>query len=318
MKRTITITPLLVLILCFFNSYSQKKYNFISDSIINVTPFWKKGMTKKFSYSKKKYIVKYGNRISKQKLDSLSYLAVFKVIDSNNNSYKIEWFPYEYKHTPNININAEQLNNFTQKGIPLIYTTDNYGVITKYNNVNQVKNYWTNTLKEFFDTVENSIPNKVKEVFLSNQMLESYFLPPIELIHQIIGYKYNVGGEKYKNIDIIDLAVTKDTLNTIEEYYFTDINKQSLSFKYHQKTTYDNKGALIFFENLSKGMLPKNNINLYFKDKYVDVNITTVIYFNLKDCLPKNIILKKDIKLFDKNNALLLNYIEEHTMETIN
>ena len=199
MSKLLSIILLLLFSTPVFSQLDTTKISFVA--------YWSKGDNYQFKVTKLKKMWK-NDKLTKN--DSTQYVANFKVIDSTENSYTIQWTYQNYL----INSYKENLNKIYEdkKAVneivkkynvsEVIYKTDELGEFLEIINWQDISNLMSSMLGELEKSIQARKPDKLKEVkqaikplveiYSSKIGIEQLILDELQYFHFPFGIEYDV------------------------------------------------------------------------------------------------------------------------------
>ena len=175
----------------------------IDTTKVSFIAYWSKGDTYDFKVTKVK------NRWTNDKLtksDSTQYIANFKVLDSTEKTYTIQW---SYKNTYKENLDKiyedkKTVNEIIKKYdvTKIVYKTDEYGEFLDIINWQEISDLMSNMLGELEKSIQIRKPDILKEVekameplakiYSSKEGIEQLILYELQFFHFPFGSEYDV------------------------------------------------------------------------------------------------------------------------------
>jgi len=190
------IKPIVFLLLISINFYAQTE---IDSTKIAFVSYWSIGDDYNFKVSKVKERWKEGVQT---KNEESNYIANFKVIDSTDSSYTINWsYKNDLKNTYKIPENL--LDRFSKYELTEIkYKTSEVGDFIEIINWQEVSKVMSNMFDDIIDVLgEENIKNKntleqvmnpLKQIYSSKQGIEQLVLKELQYFHFPMGLEYNI------------------------------------------------------------------------------------------------------------------------------
>ncbi|WAC03008.1 hypothetical protein N7U66_05095 [Lacinutrix neustonica] len=201
MNKLLSLILLLIFTTPIFSQIDTTKVSFIA--------YWSKGDNYNFKVTK---IKKMWTNDKLTKNDSTQYIANFKVIDSTEKSYTIQWSYKNYL----INTYKENLNKIYEdkKAVneivkkydvtKVIYKTDEYGEFLEIVNWQDISKLMSNMLGELEKSIQARKPDKLKEVkqamkplaeiYSSKDGIEQLILYELQYFHFPFGTEYDLNS----------------------------------------------------------------------------------------------------------------------------
>ena len=199
MNKQISLILLLIFTTSLFSQIDTTKVSFIA--------YWSKGDNYNFKVTK---IKKMWTDDILTKNDSTQYIANFKVIDSTENSYTIQW-TYKnnlintYKENLNkIYENKRAINDIIKKYqvTKIIYKTNEYGEFLDIINWQEISDLTSKMLGELERSIQIRKPDKLKEVkqamapiaklYSSKEGIEQLLIDELQYFHFPLGSQYDI------------------------------------------------------------------------------------------------------------------------------
>lgn len=199
MKQKITLFLFLFSTLITYGQIDSTKIAFIA--------YWSKGDDYNFKVSKVER--EWKNDVLTKK-DSSQYIANFKVLDSTENFYKIQW-TYKNNVVSTFQEKAEKLfddkeavDQILKKNdlSKVIYKTDELGEFIEILNWKELGESTTLLLQEMLNSFERKNPEKVNdlrkalnpiiEIYSSKQGIEQLAIRELQYFHFPFGYEYDI------------------------------------------------------------------------------------------------------------------------------
>ncbi|MEF3077385.1 hypothetical protein [Winogradskyella poriferorum] len=194
-------------ILLLFLFFSLISYSQIDSTKVSFVAYWSIGDDYDFKVSKVKR--EWKNDVLTKK-DSSQYIANFKVLDSNDKSYKIQW---TYKNNivstfqekaENIFDDKEAVNQILKKNdlSKVIYKTNELGEFLEILNWKELGESTKLLLQEMLNSFEKKNPEKVSElrnainpiieIYSSKQGIEQLAINELQYFHFPFGLEYDI------------------------------------------------------------------------------------------------------------------------------
>jgi len=199
MNKYLTVLLFLIFNTSFYGQIDTTKVSFIA--------YWSKGDTYDFKVTKVK---KRWTNDSLTKNDSTQYIANFKVLDSTEKTYKIQWtFKNNLINTYGKNLNKiyedkKAINEIIEKYdvTKVEYITDEYGEFIEVTNWKEISNFMSKMLDELEKSIQIRKPDKVNEVkkaitplaeiYSSKDGIEQLILYELQYFHFPFGSEYDI------------------------------------------------------------------------------------------------------------------------------
>lgn len=199
MNKHLSLILLLFITTPLFSQIDTTKVSFIA--------YWSKGDSYDFKVTKVK------KRWTNDKLtknDSTQYIANFKVLDSTEKSYTIQWsYKNNLINTYKKNLNKiyedkKAINEIVKKYdvTKIVYKTDEYGEFLEIINWQEVSDLMSKMLGELEKSIQIRKPDKLKEVekameplakiYSSKEGVEQLILYELQFFHFPFGSEYDV------------------------------------------------------------------------------------------------------------------------------
>lgn len=197
------LTSILLLI------FTSTSYCQIDSTKVSFIAYWSKGDSYDFKVTK---IKKRWTNDNLTKNDSTQYVANFKVLDSTENSYTIQWsFKNNLINTYKKNLNKiyedeKAINDIVKKYdvTKIVYKTDEFGEFLEIINWQEVGDLMTKMLGELEKSIQIRKPDKLKEVtkamepftqiYSSKEGIEQLILYELQFFHFPFGSEYDVNS----------------------------------------------------------------------------------------------------------------------------
>lgn len=201
MNKNFTSLLFLIISGSFYGQIDTTKVSFIA--------YWSKGDSYDFKVTKVK---KTWTNDNLTKNDSTQYIANFKVLDSTESDYKIQWsFKNNLINTYKENLNKiyedkNAINEIVEKYdvTKVIYKTDEYGEFIEITNWQEISDFMSKMLKELEKSIQIRKPDKVNEVkkaiaplakiYSSKDGIEQLILYELQYFHFPFGSEYDVNN----------------------------------------------------------------------------------------------------------------------------
>lgn len=191
MKTKISLIVILIFTTTLYSQIDSTKIAFVS--------YWSIGDSYNFKVSKIKQQWKEGKLTKDQKQD---YIANFKVIDSTENSYTINW-SYENDLGNTYNIPKKLMDRFSKyKLTEIIYKTSEVGdflEILNWKEVSQIMNSMFDDLIEVLGAKDKKKLKALKKalkpfkkIYSSKQGIEQLVLKELQYFHLPMGVEYDI------------------------------------------------------------------------------------------------------------------------------
>lgn len=214
---------IIIILLFFQNNFAQES----SDSI-PIVAYWSKGDSFNYKITKTK---KSWKKDSLSQNNSSSYWAEFKVIDSTENSYTISWeFKKAFSDYKQDESTENILKNFDFNKV--VYKTDEFGALIEIMNWKEVAEMVEAVLDNTLSKARNKFPEKekelndLKEMFTTEEAIESLIFPELTYLHQMFGYLLPVNG-KFDYQDHYPSLFSDELLRTNSSLYFYEIDPEA-------------------------------------------------------------------------------------------
>lgn len=197
------------LILLIFLIICSSIYAQIDTTKVSFIAYWSKGDSYDFKVTKVK---KNWTNDSLTKNDSTQYIANFKVLDSTESNYKIQWsFKNNLINTYKENLNKiyedkNAINEIVQKYdvTKVIYKTDEFGEFIEITNWQEISSFMSKMLEELERSIQIRKPDKVNEVkkaiaplaqiYSSKDGIEQLILYELQYLHFPFGSEYDINN----------------------------------------------------------------------------------------------------------------------------
>lgn len=230
------------LLLFFALLFSTGLYSQVDSTKISIAAYWSIGDSYDFKISKVDQ--EWRDEVLTKK-DSSQHIANFKVVDSTENSYTVEW---TYKNSLFNTVNEglmemindpEVLENIAKANEvnKVIYETDEVGEFIQVLNWKELgeatssymENVIVGVLKERPDITEQKLRDFLqpfKETFSTQQGIEEFTVDEIQLFHYLLGYDYDITepiefDQEFPNMFGGD-PIMGETILTFEEVDFEE------------------------------------------------------------------------------------------------
>jgi len=246
MKYNLTLLFLLMFSLTLFSQSDSTKIAFVA--------YWSVGDSYDYKITK---VRKVWQKEILTKQDSTQYIANFKVIDSTENDYTIQWtFKNEVvRDIQNqlewVTEDREMINSILSKSdiTEVLYKTTEFGEFVEILNWQELSETLAQLLDEIMKVYQKRIPDKIDEfqnamtpfldVFSSKEGIEELILPELRYFHFPLGYEFDIteiieydqeipdlfGGHAVKGKGVMSFKVDYDFgLCTIQEEVVIDEN----------------------------------------------------------------------------------------------
>ena len=191
MRKTLSLITILLISTNLFSQIDTTKIAFVS--------YWSIGDSYNFKISKIKKQWKEGKLTKDQKED---YIANFKVIDSTENSYTINW-SYENDLGNTYKIPEKLLDRFSKYKITEIkYKTSEVGYLIEILNWKEVGDTMNSMIVDIIEVLGDKDEMKkdalktalqpIKQIFSSKQGVEQIVLKELQYFHFPMGLEYDI------------------------------------------------------------------------------------------------------------------------------
>lgn len=191
MRKTLSLITILLISTNLFSQIDTTKIAFVS--------YWSIGDSYNFKISKIKKQWKEGKLTKDQKQD---YIANFKVIDSTENSYTINW-SYENDLGNTYKIPEKLLDRFSKYKITEIkYKTSEVGYLIEILNWKEVGDTMNSMIVDIIEVLGDKDEMKkdalktalqpIKQIFSSKQGVEQIVLKELQYFHFPMGLEYDI------------------------------------------------------------------------------------------------------------------------------
>ena len=191
MRKTLSLITILLISTNLFSQIDTTKIAFVS--------YWSIGDSYNFKISKIKKQWKEGKLTKDQKQD---YIANFKVIDSTENSYTINW-SYENDLGNTYKIPEKLLDRFSKYKITEIkYKTSEVGYLIEILNWKEVGDTMNSMIVDIIEVLGDKDEMKkdalktamqpIKQIFSSKQGVEQLVLKELQYFHFPMGLEYDI------------------------------------------------------------------------------------------------------------------------------
>ena len=179
----------ILLLLALFANFFAPAQNIAKDSSVPVVAYWPKGVVKKLVISKTTSQKSEGKTTNTSNTSE----ATFKVLDSTETSYTIEWtYTSVNKMASLYNLNA------FLEGIRIVYQTDELGSFTSLVNFEEVQKLVLESYEKLkkqaagsADEMDGSLIEQVADAFKKREGIEQVILRDIALYHTPYGVEYS-------------------------------------------------------------------------------------------------------------------------------
>lgn len=325
LENMIQNSLLIVLLLFSFSVFSQR-----DSTKISFVAYWAKGDSYDFKVTKIK--TGWSNDIL-TKRDSSQYVANFKVLDSTENTYKIQW---TYKNTILNSFQIKAQNLFEDKQVideilkkndlsKIIYETNELGEflhILNWKELSETTNLLMEEIVRIFelknseniDILKNTMSPFI-EIYSSKQGIEQLAVKELQYFHYLLGYEYDITEpivfeQEYPNMlggDPINAeAILTFGEVDFENYYCTVKEETTLNEVDVKKTMYQ------FVERMNA---PELKMEETLNNVFFDIKDTNIYQFYYYPGIPHYIYQKRETIL--KLNEINIKNLEELFIELL-
>lgn len=256
--KNFTIKSFLITVLFLFtiSNYSQTAPETDTTKVAFIA-YWAKGDSYKFKMTKSTEVIKNEKTI---KNDSIVYDAVFKVIDSTANSYKISW-----KYKCDLYFNLSILGKIRPgkklvKDIEVIYSTDENGSGVNIENWKAISDIYVkelNKLKNDLTTNEAKVYDGILEPVINSlstkEGIEEFCAKELKLFHFPFGSLLDP-AEELNYDQVIPSPYSKEGLKATTRVYFEEHSYKDSHCTFYSELNVDVEDSKKMLTSLLKSM----------------------------------------------------------------